>query len=152
MAVKQGRPTIFTPELGLEICKRLAEGESLRAICSSDEMPNRGTVIAWVLDGEHEEFSGQYAKAREIQAELLADQIIEISDTTKLGIINKLDKDGSVIETREEDMLGHRRLQVDSRKWYLSKVLPKKFGERTALELSGQNGGPVQVAFVVKGG
>lgn len=132
-----GRPSIYSPELGLKICERLANGESLRAICKGEEFPTKSTVLRWIIDGEHKDFSDQYAKAREVQAEVLADEIIEISDTTKLGIINELGPDGLVIKTREEDMLGHRRLQVDTRKWYLSKVLPKKFGEKSEIEHKG---------------
>lgn len=132
-----GRPSIYSQELGLKICERLANGESLRAICKGEEFPTKSTVLRWIIDGEHKDFSDQYAKAREVQAEVLADEIIEISDTTKLGIINELGPDGAVIKTREEDMLGHRRLQVDTRKWYLSKVLPKKFGEKSEIEHKG---------------
>lgn len=133
-----GRPTIFNDALALKICERISAGESLRAICQDDDFPNKSTVIAWILDGKHKEFSDQYAKAREIQAELLADEIIQISDTPQTGIINKLGPAGDVIETRQEDMLGHRRLQVDSRKWYLSKVLPKKFGDKSEVAHTGQ--------------
>lgn len=132
-----GRPSIYSQELGLKICERLANGESLRAICKGEEFPNISTVLRWVLDGDHKEFSEQYSKARELQAEVWADQIVEISDTPQTGIINELGPDGVVIKTREEDMLGHRKLQVDTRKWYLSKVLPKKFGERSEVEHKG---------------
>lgn len=146
-----GRPPTYTDELGLQICTRLADGESLRAICETEGMPSKSTVLKWVLDGNHKDFTDQYAKAREIQAEVLADEIIQISDTTQLGIINKLGPDGEVIETRQEDMLGHRRLQVDSRKWYLSKVLPKKFGDTTKLNLADADGEKLAVSLVING-
>ena len=147
-----GRPTTFTPELGIKICKRLAAGESLRSICKDEGMPSKSSVFEWILDGNHNEFADQYAKAREVQAELLADEIFDIADDGQNDYMERTFADGSSQTVLNAEAIGRSRLRVDSRKWYLSKVLPKKFGERTALELSGQNGGPVQVAFVVKGG
>lgn len=144
-----GRPTTFNEALGLQICERLASGESLRSICKQDEFPSKSTVLKWILDGNHKEFADQYAKARELQAEIWADEIVEISDTPQKGIINKLGPDGSIIETREEDMLGHRRLQVDTRKWYLSKILPKKFGEKQSVAITDAEGN--SVAFNIIG-
>lgn len=138
-----GRPTTYTPELASKICERIANGDSLRAICKDDGFPSKSTVLKWIFKDNNKEFSDQYDKAREIQAQLLADEIVEISDTPKLGIIQKLGPCGEILETKQEDMLGHRRLQVDSRKWYLSKVLPKVYGDK--IEHSGPGGGPFTV-------
>jgi hypothetical protein len=60
--------------------RELASGKSLRSICRRDEMPDLTTVLAWVVDGRHESFSQQYAKARQIQAETLADELFDIAD------------------------------------------------------------------------
>lgn len=141
-----GRPTIYSAELAARICERIANGDSLRSICKDDGFPSKSTVLKWIFKEQNKEFADQYDKAREIQAQLLADEIVEIADTPKLGVINKLNAAGEIIETKEEDMLGHRRLQVDSRKWYLSKVLPKVYGDK--IEHSGPGGGPFVVEVV----
>lgn len=135
---KLGRPSSYTPEVGLAICERLANGESLQAICRDDAMPRREKVLRWLA--ANPDFRTQYALAREEQADLLADQIVEIADTPFMGI--KI-KDGRVIEC---DMIEHRRLQVDARKWFASKVAPKKYGDRVATELTGKDGGPIETS------
>lgn len=128
-----GRPSIYTPEIADEICTRLANGESLRAICGSDRddfMPALGTVMRWVV--ENQAFREQYEEARRIQAETMADEIVAIADGRDLG-------------TEEKVALSARdRLRVDSRKWVASKLLPKKYGDKIETTLQGPDGGPVQ--------
>ena len=139
---KKGRPSSYTPEIAATICERLAAGESLRAICRDDGMPDRSTVAKWVID-DVEGFSSQYTRARDVGLDVLAEEALEISDTPVLG--EETEDDGEKVKVKRGDMLGHRRLQVDTRKWYLSKLAPKKYGERTAMELTGADGGPVQI-------
>jgi len=124
-----GRPSSYTSEVALAICTRLVDGESLRAICLSEDMPDRGTVFRWLET--YEEFRSQYARAREAQADTLADEITHIADTPQIGVVRKITDDG--VEVTEEDMLGHRRLQIDARKWIAAKLKPKKYGEKLAI-------------------
>ncbi len=74
----------------------------------------------------------------------MAEEIIEISDTPCLGVKTKTLKDGSE-EVTEGDMIEHRRLQVDARKWLLSKMRPEKYGDRTSLEHSGPGGTTLKI-------
>jgi hypothetical protein len=76
--VSTARPTDSTAEITETICARLAAGESLRTICADEAMPAQSTVYLWLT--KHSEFSEQYARAREVQAETLVDEILEISD------------------------------------------------------------------------
>lgn len=136
-----GRPSIFSQELADTICERLAEGESLRAICRDDAMPAMSSVFKWLR--ENETFSQQYARAREAQADALFDEILHIADTPKEGVKTKTLPDGKTEETTG-DMIEHRRLQVDARKWMLARMAPKKYGDKVGL--TGPDGeGPVQV-------
>lgn len=135
-----GRPTIFTPEIAAQICERVADGESLRSICKDEALPGRTTVLRWLA--ENEDFRGQYARAREAQADLLADEVIEIADTPVTGIKTKTTQDG--VEITKGDMIEHRRLQVDARKWFAGKVAPKKYGDKVQTEHSGPDGGPIE--------
>lgn len=137
---RPGRPPIYTPELAAMVCARLAEGESLRAICRSEGMPNRVTVLKWI----HEDtggFASLYARAKETGLDQLADETLAIADTPQEG--EETEESETGVKVRRADMIAHRRLQVDTRKWLLSKLAPKKYGERTALELTGAGGGPV---------
>lgn len=140
---KIGRPSSYTPEIAAEICERLANGESLLAMCRDSHMPHRATVHRWITDNV-EGFCDKYARSRDIGLDAMADEILEISDTPVEGQRTEQSADGFKVVT--EDMLGHRRLQVDARKWYLSKLAPKKYGDKTAMELTGADGGPVQIS------
>ena len=137
------RPTSFSTEIADLICEKLVEGESLRAICRQDGMPGLSTVFRWL--GEHDGFRDQYARAREAQADTYADEITLIADTPMEGVIeeyerrmidNPDDPEGEKVEEfvlvkrRVEDMLAHRKLQIDTRKWVASKLKPKKYGEK----------------------
>ena len=124
-----------------EICKRLANGETLRGICSEEGMPAASTVCEWVLADPA--FAERYARARSIGLDVLADEIQHIADTPLPGQIVKETEDG--VETTTKDMLEHRRLQVDARKWLLSKLRPDKYGDRTALEHSGPGGEKLEI-------
>src|SRR4051812_2387732 len=138
------RPTTFSEELATTICVRIAEGESLRKICGDEAMPSKSTVSLWLI--KHDTFCDQYARARDVQADHYADEIIEISDTPVVGKveIDKLDKEGNPFtEVRRGDMVEHRRMQIDARKWYAEKVAPKKYGNRQKIEHTGDNGGPL---------
>lgn len=104
---------IYTEEIAAEVCKRLAKGESLRQIAITDGMPAPSTVVLWTLDRPG--FAEQYARARRAQAELMFDEILQVADG------------------RDEDP-NSRRLRVDARKWILSKVLPKIYGDKLVHE------------------
>lgn len=126
-----------------EICAQLIEGKSLRKICEHPDMPGLRTVMTWL--NEDAALQQQYARARELQADSLADQILDIADTPVIGVTTKISDDGKT-ETTEGDMLQHRRLQVDARKWYASKLAPKKYGDK--MELSGNAESPLTVQIV----
>ena|SRR3990167_4947280 len=113
------RPTDYTPELATEICSRIALGESVRSIVKDNKMPSSSSVFNWLLDKDKKEFLEQYETARNIQAELMFEELLEIADT------------------EEKDVM-RSRLMVDTRKWYLSKVLPKKFGDKMDLTTDGK--------------
>lgn len=117
-----------TPELETKILDRLAEGESLRAICRSEGMPTEGAVRKWVRE-DPEGFGTQYARAREVGYELLADELLEISDDGANDSYK--DEDGN--ERTNYDVIARSRLRVDTRKWLLSKMLPKVYGDKLQL-------------------
>lgn len=143
-----GRPNDFTPEIANEICDRLARGESLRAICADDEsgwLPTARTVHRWLTmeDDWAVAFRQQYAHAREVQADYYAEEIISIADQP-----NKLTTaDGAVIESDPQ----RDRLRVDARKWYASKLAPKKYGDRVAHVGGGSDDEPIRTRMDMSG-
>lgn len=123
------RPTIYSDELATTICARIASGESVRSICLDDDMPVKSTVMLWLIDGEHQFFSDQYAKARQIQAETLADELFDIADDGTNDWMKRAGKDGEEAYILNGEAVARSRLRVDTRKWFLSKVLPR-FSEK----------------------
>lgn len=118
------RPTKLTRPLGAKISQALAGGDSLRAICKPAKMPDKRTVLRWIFNPDPSElelwFRGEYRLARQVQAELLAEEIVELADEAKNA------------ESMPE--VAGCRLRVDSRKWIASKLLPKVYGDRLELE------------------
>lgn len=131
-----GRPSVHTAEVAAEICQRLADGETLREICRDERLPARRTVQAWVLD-DHEGFSRQYARAREMQIEGWADEIVEISDDGTNDWQERQVGEDRVETVLNGEHVQRSKLRVDSRKWLLSKIAAHTYGDKTHLEHSG---------------
>lgn len=129
-----GRPTDYSQDIADLICERLADGESLRSICADKSFPARSTVFRWL--SLQPEFSDQYTRAREAQADAIFDEMIDIADNPLIGEKTKTLPDGKK-ETTTGDMIEHRRLQVETRKWMAGKLRPKKYSDKLDLNVSG---------------
>ena len=108
------------------ICERIENGESLRSVCDDKDIIPRITFFEW-LD-EDKEKTNQYIRATESRADKIFEEILVIADTPQMGIRTKITEKGT--ETIKGDMIEHRRLQVDARKWILAKMMPKKYGDK----------------------
>lgn len=142
-----GRPSTYSEATALEICDRLSSGRSLRSITQDEDMPVISTVFLWL--SKHEEFSKQYARAREAQADAMLEEILVIADDGTGD--SWVDDEG--VERVNQDVIGRSRLRVDARKWAMSKMAPRKYGDK--LELSGDPDRPVaitKIALVAKDG
>jgi len=137
----QGRPTKYNDKVAAKICEGIIAGMTLRQVCAQDDLPSKSTVFKWL--SENKEFSDQYARAREIQSEHLADEILEICDDGSNDWMRRENKDGSEYWQFNGEHVQRSRLRVDSRKWLMSKLAPKRYGEKQQLEHSGPDGGPI---------
>jgi hypothetical protein len=124
--------TEYTPQIAEFICARIANGESLRKITSDHDMPASSTVFKWL--SEQKAFSEQYARAREAQMEVMAQEIIDIADETLHDTIT--DEEGK--ERQNTEWINRSRLRVDTRKWLMSKLAPKKYGEKVEQSVYGE--------------
>jgi hypothetical protein len=128
-----GAPTTYNSHIAFVLCTRIAEGESLREIVKDAGMPDRSTVYDWLL--RHPEFADQYARAREEQADTLADEIIAIADEQPEIIAVTDKKTGALIEHKLDGaFLQWQKNRIDARKWTAMKLKPKKYGDRMAVE------------------
>ena len=131
-----GRPSGYSDELGDEICERLCNGESLRAICEPSDMPSRSMVFRWL--GNNESFRDQYARAREEQADAIFDECLQIADESTNDYMDTQDSDGATTAKLNGENIQRSRLRIDTRKWMAGKMRPKKYGEKLELEHSGK--------------
>lgn len=135
-----GRPSKYSAAIAQEICEGLAEGVPLREICRRDHMPEWRTVYDWM--GRDETLSTAIARARDVGYDKMAEECLQIADTPVEGSKVVETEDGKVIYTRE-DMLGHRKLQIETRLKLLAKFNPKKYGDRAIL--AGDADNPLQI-------
>jgi hypothetical protein len=118
------RPTVYNHKLGVRICDLIAEGSSLRLIGEMSAMPSRRSMRGWLI--KHPEFAEAYELARRERTDNLVDETIEIAD--------------SVRGSDSNPAVQAAKLAVDTRRWLAAKLLPERFGERSAVELSGKDG------------
>lgn len=143
------RPSIYTKELAEKICGRLAVGENLRAICREEGMPHVDTIMQWNTENR-EGFSELYANARAAQAQYLFDELLEIADDGTNDFVEKEIDGGKFVINPNTEHIARSRLRVDTRKWYLSKVLPKVYGDKA--EIDHKNNGkdfPTPILYAV---
>ena len=127
---RRGHIKVYSRKIEDQICARLAAGEGLATICKDPNMPVESVVRMWVMDDKPPGIAARYARARQLGYHKMADEIIELSDDTSY-----LDR------TTASAIVQQRRLAVDSRRWLLSKVLPKVYGDR--IEVSGDPEAPL---------
>lgn len=134
-----GRETSYTPEIAAEICDRLSTGETLRQICRSAGMPSDASVRRWAMDDVNG-FASQYASARDLGLEAMADDLFDITDDGSNDWMERELKNGLVIEVPNTELVMRSRLRADTRKWYLSKLAPKRYGDRLQVDNTSSDG------------
>lgn len=119
--------------------------KSLESICGDlESAPNARTFYKWME--RDEELGQRYARAKASQLQVLADQLVDLADKDRLCEKVTFDADGKIKERVILDQTDRTKIQIDTRKWLLSKLDPKKYGERVQNEHSGPDGSPVQFA------
>jgi len=128
--VKMGRPTLYCEEIAELICQRVATSTvGLAKLCVlHDDLPDRTTINLWRY--KHSDFSSRYARAKLFQADLLAEECLDIADNDSNDTI--FDDDGNALCNTE--FIARSRLRIDTRKWLASKLLPKQYGQHAEEE------------------
>ena len=143
------RPSDYSEEIADLICERMVCGkedkpESLREICREKGMPSLGTVMRWLA--KHPEFREQYRATREAQTEIHHEEIIEISDNCTDDVQMLLGEEGEGLGRINHSAIARAKLQVDTRKWIMSRMAPKKYGDKTLIGSDPENPLPAQSA------
>jgi len=150
---KTGRPSKYTPEIAREMCELLSEGVPLREICRMEGYPAWRTVYDWMYrddaalaSGGGVGLSAAIARAREAGYDAMAEECLIIANTPHVGVkeVRSVDHRGNeTVALSTEDMLGHRKLQIETRLKLLAKWDPKRFGDK--VQLSGDAENPIKV-------
>ncbi len=114
------RPSDYTQELADRICVLLSEGKSLRTVCKAEDMPDASTIFRWIRSNE--EFCKQYTRAKQESSDAWAEELHDIVDEVAV----------------DKEAINKARLQVDTRKWLMAKMKPKKYGEKLDLTTDGE--------------
>jgi hypothetical protein len=115
--------TSYTLEIVTEICRRVANGETLRQVCRDPGMPPESTFREWVM-ADRDGLAAKYAHSRALLLDVWADEVVDVADD------QNLDPQA-------------RRVMVDARKWLLSKLRPQRYGDR--LLVAGDPENPIQM-------
>lgn len=132
-----GRPTVFKRKVFNEICRRLAEGQTLREICRDESMPARSTVRGWVIE-DREGVSAQYARAEALGLEEWNDETLEIADDGSNDWMERRRKDGSIEVALDREHVERSKLRIAQRNWVIARRL-KGFSGR-AEDKPGEDG------------
>ena len=132
---KTGRPTLYTPELAHKICTIIASTEmGLHRLHKSYEwFPDPSTILDWLA--MYPDFSLRYMHAKELQAELMADNCIVIADDSSRD--EAMTANGNRIENRE--FTSRSKLRVETRMWLMERLAPKKYGKQIDKESDKSN-------------
>jgi hypothetical protein len=122
----------FSEVIATKICDALADGRSLRSICLDDDMPSQSTVFRWLGDERFAAFRERYARARELQADAIFDEILDIADDGSNDWMTRQIGEAEV-EIVNHEHIQRSRLRIDARKWMASKLAPKKYGDKIEL-------------------
>lgn len=133
---KIGRPTDYNQDIVDKICERLREGISLRTICIPEDMPSASTVFGWLR--RNDEFVKQYTRAKEEGIEAMAEDILDIADDGTNDWM-EIKRGNETISVPNNEVLQRSKLRVDTRKWIMSKLKSKKYGDKVDMTTNGKD-------------
>jgi len=127
---KVGRPSKYTQELGAQICFELSQGKSLRTVCLNDWCPDGATIFRWLADNQT--FREQYARATEERTEAHSEMLLEIGDDAIEAAHESDPKAANAV-------VSGFKLKADNIKWSMSKMKPKKYGDKIDMTTNGKD-------------
>lgn len=123
-----GHPTSYTAEIADRILDELMEGRLLIDICDDPGMPTARTIRQWV-QVDREGFAQRYDRARELGFHAMADQMLAIADDGRNDWTIYRKNDGTAELVLDHEHISRSKLRVNSRKWLLTKMLPRIYGD-----------------------
>jgi len=157
---KTGRPSVYTVDLADRICEKIATTSfGLVYICKSiDKCPSHKVVREWILanrkqnpeDENEVGFRDKYVRAKEAQADFLVEEILDIADNGTNDWVDRENPNGGTGKALNAEHIARSRLRVDSRKWLASKLFPKKYSDRSQVDLANADNKPFETVQTIR--
>jgi hypothetical protein len=136
----------MTPEKFEAICMEIETSSlGLKHICKKHNVA-RSTVTDYIR--ESKEAADRYARAKELQMDFLAEELISISDDGSNDFMTIV-KGDEKYEVENKEVTNRSKLRVDTRKWLMSKLAPKKYGDKIEQTIKGDANAPIQITGMV---
>jgi hypothetical protein len=119
----------YTAEIADRILDELMSGRPLGDICNAPDMPSAGSVRRWIRD-DREDFAARYQQARETGWQAIGEQLLNIVDDRRNDWIVRYREDGTTQKILDPQRVNRAQLRFKARRWLLSRMLPKTFGDR----------------------
>jgi len=113
---RHGADTSYNEAVATEVLDRLADGQTMKAICREPGMPSARTVKRWAAEDVNG-FADRYDRARKLQADALFDESIDISNEEFIDSVE----------------VQAAKLKIDTRRWFIGKLYPEKYGEKVEI-------------------
>lgn len=127
-----GRPPMYSTELAVAVCALIAQGKSMKTIAQTEGMPSIGTMYGWLANNP--EFLKLYERAKQDQADALAEEMLDIADDGTNDWMEAHDKDGNCVGYKVNgEHVQRSRLRIDARKWIAERMKPKRYGARAEM-------------------
>ncbi len=144
----QHRPPLLAlnPEIADKLLDQIAAGRSLVDVCKDEGMPTTAAVRAWLGDPRYANFLAAYVHARGEQADSIFDDMLEIADNSTNDWVTRYNSKTKEHErVVDAEHIQRARLRVYTRKWIVSKLMPSKYGDLVRTELTGKDGGAIEI-------
>ena len=136
-------PTKYSLQLAKALCERLYSPtvRGLKSVCQDDDMPDHATVYRWLE--RYQTLRDLYARARELQADAMFEDILEIADD---GSNDWMERRGERVV--DPEAVARSKLRYEARRWMAGKLRPRKYGDKSEVALTGGDGGAITLQVV----
>lgn len=130
-AIGRPRPSFLTPELFESVTQLIASGKTLKYCAETLNFSESNFRFALANDSQ---LAAAWALAKQQQADALEDDLLVIADDRSQDVIERTLKNGETVEVQNSEFIARSKVRIDTRKWLMSKINPKKYGERLEVD------------------
>lgn len=139
------RATVFNQKVADNILASIANGKSVRSVCEKAPAPTRTMFYKWIR--ENEQFRKDYERAIELRSDHIAEEILQIADDTANDYVQTVGDNDLPIFVQNNVKVQRDRLRIDSRKWLLARMSPKKYGDHLKVDADNNHSGAIKIVF-----